>query len=329
MIFITFATMSTKTRLAVIAIGAMAVLSACHEGLAMSEPLPAEPDYSDSTQWYVTNRQAPADVFYIISTETGDYQLPGGQVCHYADTYVDSLRAPLYGEMLGVDTLISGRLNYYAPYYRQCSLQSFQSDSLAATRLPLALGDVRRAFRYYLDHQNGGRPFVLAGFSQGAHILLELLREMDDDTYSRLIAAYAIGIAIHDTISHLVPARGADDTGVTICYNSVRDTACTLPGWGRSDVAINPVNWRTDSTAATLVTEPSPLLPVAEQQKDTMTVRLDTASGLLLVQGFTAQDYILPLLGVDGNYHTREIWLYRDQLRQNIARRAARWLATH
>jgi hypothetical protein len=60
-----------------------------------------------------------------------------------------------------------------------------------------------------------------------------------------------------------------------------------------------------------------------------MTVRLDTASGLLLVQGFTAQDYILPLLGVDGNYHTREIWLNRDQLRENIARRAARWLATH
>lgn len=60
-----------------------------------------------------------------------------------------------------------------------------------------------------------------------------------------------------------------------------------------------------------------------------MTVRLDTASGLLLVQGFTAQDYILPLLGVDGNYHTREIWLYRDQLRENIARRVARWLATH
>ncbi|MBR6188917.1 MAG: hypothetical protein IKQ59_08180, partial [Prevotella sp.] len=95
--------------LAVIAICATALLSACHEGLALSEPLPAEPDYSDSTQWYVTNRQAPADVFYIISTETGDYQLPGGQVCHYADTYVDSLRAPLYGEMLGVDTLISGR----------------------------------------------------------------------------------------------------------------------------------------------------------------------------------------------------------------------------
>ena len=69
---------------------------------------PAEPDYRDSTQWYITDRGAAADVFYIISTETGDYTLPDGEVCHYADTYNDSLRAPLYGEMLGVDTLVSG-----------------------------------------------------------------------------------------------------------------------------------------------------------------------------------------------------------------------------
>ena len=87
--------------------------------------VPSAPDYQDSTQWYITNRQAAADVFYIISTETGDYPLPNGEICHYADTYSDSLRAPLYGEMLGVDTLVSGRLNFFSPYYRQCSLQTF------------------------------------------------------------------------------------------------------------------------------------------------------------------------------------------------------------
>ena len=58
-----------------------------------------------------------------------------------------------------------------------------------------------------------------------------------------------------------------------------------------------------------------------------MTVHLDTASGLLIVKGFTAQDYILPLLGVEGNYHTREIWLYRDHLRANIALRTANFLS--
>jgi len=285
--------------------------------------VPKEPDYQDTTQWYITDRKAAADVFYIISTETGDYVLPNGETCHYADTYRDSLRAPLYAEMLGVDTLISGRLNFFSPYYRQCSLQSFESDSLKAERMPLPLDDVRRAFQHYLKHLNGHRPFILAGFSQGAHIMLELMKEMDEETYQRMIAAYAIGITIRESHPHIVAAKRADDTGVTICYNSVRDTTCTMPGWEKSRVAINPVNWRTDSVPATLITEPSPLLPVAEQKKDTMSIRLDMATGLLIVEGFTAQDYVLPLIGREGNYHTREIWLYRDQLRENIALRAA------
>ena len=324
-------------------------LVACFSGSKKNtEVVPLAPDYRDSTQWYITNRRAAADVFYIISTETGDYPLPNGEICHYADTYNDSLRAPLYGEMLGVDTLVSGRLNFFSPYYRQCSLQTFQSDSLKSVRMPLALDDVRRAFKYYLEHMNGrsserhpsslgngrivtdedkvngGRPFILAGFSQGAHIMQELLKEMDDDTYKRMIAAYAIGITITETGSHIVPAKGADDTGVTICYNSVRDTGCTMPGWTKSSISINPVNWRTDSTRATLITEPSPLLPVSGQKKDTMTVHLDEASGLLIVDDYTAKDYMLPLLGVEGNYHTREIWLYRDQLRENMTLRASR-----
>ena len=139
-----------------------------------------------------------------------------------------------------------------------------------------------------------------------------------------LVARYAIGIMITDDDPHIVAAKRADDTGVTICYNSVRDTACAIPGWTNSSIAINPVNWRTDSTPATLITEPSPLLPVSEQKKDTMTVHLDTASRLLVVDGYSAQDYMLLLLGVEGNYHTREIWLYRDQLRENMALRASR-----
>lgn len=313
------------------------LLSACQSGTtnkmaADDGPLPAAPDYQDTSQWYITDRQAAADVFYIISTETGDYCTADGQVCHYADTYRDSLRAPLYGEMLGVDTLVSGRLNYFSPYYRQCSLQCFDNDSLAAIRITVPLDDVRRAFQYYLRHLNKGRPFILAGFSQGAHLMLELLKELDDSDYQRMIAAYAIGIVVSREEcevkdgKRIVAARGADDTGVTICYNSVRDTNCAMDGWQQGSIAINPVNWRTDSTAAILITEPTPWLPVAEQKKDTMTVRLDTATGLLIVEGYTATDYMLPLYGKEGNYHTREVWLYRDQLKENMALRASRFL---
>jgi hypothetical protein len=287
--------------------------------------VPAEPNYDKPSQWYVTDRHGQADIFYIISTETGDYLRTDGSTCHYADTYADSLRAPLLGEMKGVDTLLSGRLNFYAPYYRQCSLQSFGSDSVARERLPLAVDDVRRAFAHYLKNNNQGRPFILAGFSQGAVIALQLMSEMNDETYARMVAAYIIGTNISqemlDNNSRIRPAQGADDTGVTICYNSVRDASCAL--WPRSAVAINPVNWRTDSQEATLVTEPTPLQPVAAQQKDTLTVHLDTASNLLFVSGYSATDYVLPLIGKEGNYHSREIWLYRHQLRENIQQRVS------
>lgn len=294
----------------------------------LGEALPQEPDYADTTQWYIADREGVADLFYIISTETGDYTLDG-VTYHHADTYKDSLRAPLYGEMLGVDTLLSGRLNYYSPYYRQCSLQSFQEKERVRERMNVALSDVKKAFAYYLTNLNHGRPFILAGFSQGAVIMLELMKEMNPETCQRMVAAYAIGTSIDqktvDKYKIIKAAQGADDTGVTICYNSVRDAKASL--WGKSVIAINPVNWKTDETPAVLITEPSPLLPVGEQKKDTMTVHLDTASSLVFVEGYTATDYVMPLIGKEGNYHSREIWLYRDQLRENMALRTQRYLA--
>lgn len=291
--------------------------------------LPQAPGYADTTQWYADVRNGVADVFYIVSTEIGDYTLPDGTVGHVADTYADSLRAPLYGEMLGVDTLLCGKevpLNFYAPYYRQCSLQAVMDKAADSLWTKVALADVERAFDYFLKNINKGRPFVLAGFSQGAKGVKALLRQMDEQTYRRMVAAYIIGYHVTEAdlaeCERIKPAKGATDTGVTICYNSVKTPDCAIPSIsGGNVVAINPVNWHTDNEPATLITEPSPLLPVAAQQKDTLTVRLDTQSHLLLVDGYTATDYVLPLFGKEGNYHTREIWLYRDCLRQNIADR--------
>ena len=307
------------------------MLAACGATPArsVSDALPNEPDYSDSTQWYMNDRGGQADLFYIISTETGDYTRSEGALCHYADTYNDSVRGPLRGEMTGVDHLLSGNLNYYSPYYRQCSLQSYASDSLTQARMPLPTGDVRRAFNYYLEHLNQGRPFILAGYSQGAIILLELLKEIDDSAINRMIAAYVIGATVSDDDArhpHIMAARRADDTGVTICYNSVRDAGCALPHFEYSAMAINPVNWRTDDTPATLTTEPSPHIPADRQQKDRLTVRLDPTTRLLFVDGYTGTDYVLPLIGKEGCYHSREVWLYREQLRLNMALRADSFL---
>ena len=206
----------------------------------LSEVLPAVPDYSDTTQWYTVDRQAAVDLFYVVSTETGDYTVDG-------------------------------------------HLQTFTSDSLTALRIPLAMDDVRRAFAYYLSRLNNGRPFILAGFSQGGTAVVELLKMMDSATRSRLVAAYVIGWHVTDSdLAHtpnIIPARDSADFGVTVCYNSVRDNSCAIPLISQGNrMAVNPVNWRTDATPAIL---PSPLSP------DTLTVTLDTSTLLLQVQGYS------------------------------------------
>ena len=275
-------------------------------------PLPEKPDYADSSQWYIVDRKADVDLFYIISTECADYKSKG-RVMHYADTRNDLLRSKMASEMEGVEQLLAGNLNYYSPYYRQCTLESFVSDSVMNARIPSALGDVREAFAYYLEHYNNGRPFILAGFSQGAMAVVDLLEQMDDNIRNRLVAAYVIGYKV-DVSLPFPPARDSADLGVVICYNSVRDNTAAIPLLSEGNrMAINPVNWRTDAT---------PALLIDPRYGDTLTVTLDTASLLLHVGNYLRNDYMLPLIGCEGNYHCLEISLYRNCLRRNIALRA-------
>lgn len=283
-----------------------AALAACSP---KGETIPEVPDYADSSQWYIADRGAAVDVFYVVSTECSDY----GNY-HYADTRNDSIRTLLYGEMVGVDQLLAGELNYYSPYYRQVTMETYIADSLIDARMPLAYGDVRKAFDYYLEHYNQGRPFILAGFSQGAMAVVDLLNKMDDSTYSRLVAAYVIGYRVTDTNAHIRPAQDSADLGVTICYNSVRDNSCAVPQLSDGNLmAINPVSWSTGAAPATLV-DP--------RYGDTLTVTLDTTSLLLHIDGYMRNDYMLPLIGCEGNYHCLEISLFSDVLRRNIALRA-------
>ena len=55
-------------------------------------------------------------------------------------------------------------------------------------------------------------------------------------------------------------------------------------------------------------------------------MRLDPTTRLLFVDGYTGTDYVLPLIGKEGCYHSREVWLYREQLRLNMALRADSFL---
>ena len=300
-----------------------AVLPTAHEGLVLRDvgPLPEAPDYNDSTQWFIVDREGDADLFYIISTETGDHMM-GEDTCHFADTRDTYLRGRMAHEMHAVDSFYSGRLNYYSPYYRQLSMQSWATEEMALSRLPLALSDCRRSWDYYIGHLNQGRPFILAGFSQGAHAMTDIIRHMPDSVASRMVAAYAIGYKItrEDTMAckHLRPAQGSTDTGVTICFNSVKTVECEIPVVSVGNLfCINPVNWRTDTVS-------TPFVLYGRKKNDTLSVSLDPVSRLLLVKGYK-DDKPMPIIGVPGNYHHLELKFYHPYIRQNMADRVAAW----
>lgn len=286
----------------------------------ISDIIPPEPDYSDPQMWYVSDRLAGVDVFYITSTETDDYTHNNCPM-HYADVTFDSVRTLIESEMSGVDHLLAGDLNYYSPYYRQCTFETFVDSALIAERTPLAMADVKRAFDHWNKNLSGGRPFILAGFSQGGLAVVELLKTMDSATCSRLVAAYVIGwkLSSDELVAStcLQPAADSADLHVAVCYNSVRTPADSLQLLACGNrVAINPVNWTTASDTA--------LLPIPSG--DTLQVHLDPESRLLIVEGYNGTGHELPLIGTPGNYHCLEILFYANSLKRNMTLRSQKML---
>src|SRR5215472_15269015 len=98
----------------------------------------------------------------------------------------------------------------------------------------LQYDDVRDAFRYYLEHDNQGRGFVLVGHSQGSFILAELIRQEIDGKpiQSRMVSAILPGYTLSvprgkdvgGAFQHVPLCRAEAQTGCVIAYCSFRST---------------------------------------------------------------------------------------------------------
>lgn len=221
---------------------------------------PAPTDYSDPARWLALPAEPtkPVDIFYLSPTT---FKMPDrSESCISAidDAGMIERAKRFYTETA---TAFEPSGNVYAPYYRQadagyCLALSPAEHERVMMGLPVA--DSTAAFAYYIEHYNQGRPFILAGYSQGSNVMLYLLSGYLKDhpeVYRRMIAAYAIGYAVTtDYLAanpHLKFATGPADTGVIISYNTEAPVIgganpVTLPG----SLAINPITWTTDETPA-------------------------------------------------------------------------------
>lgn len=144
----------------------------------------------------------------------------------------------------------------FAPRYRQAHLRAYYiTDTASAIEaFDKAYGDVMKAFQYYLDHYNGGRPIIIAAHSQGSTHAIRLLKEFFDGTTlaNRLVVAYIPGMNIPKNAFNFLKA--CTDSLQTGCFCGWRtyqkgyepDMAARY----QESFVTNPLTWTTNETYA-------------------------------------------------------------------------------
>ncbi len=326
-------------------------------GGAAARAVVSDIDYSNSKNWLALPSSADkaVDVFYVYPT--GYVAGPNGPVIGTID---DANMVAGAQEALGDQaTAFAATGNIYAPYYRQAdasyalSLPTIDAVYTVVGGIPGA--DVTAAFDYYIRNYNRGRPFILAGHSQGSVAVALLLKNYMRDNppvYARMIAAYAIGWSFtqdfFDQNPHVKFALGPDDTGVVISYNTqgpkfAGKNPVVFPG----AMAINPITWtRTQSPAAagqnlgSLLLKPGgevvlPAKPSVMNFADAevtpinpATSQIDPSSTTSVVLCRTVDPAAFQTNSVftAGVYHIYDYALYYNNIAANAANRVQRFL---
>jgi hypothetical protein len=186
----------------------------------------------------------PIDCFYVYPTVSGQQTPLANLTVDPAETAVAKAQASRFSQACRV----------YAPMYPQITLYGLlHPGDLTAANLAEAYSGVRSAWNDYLAHYNHGRGFVLIGHSQGAAMLITLIRTaIDDDPAVRrhLVSAIILGgnvtVPVGKTVGgsfrHVPACRSATETGCVIAYSSFdtmppTDTLFGKPGRGVSAMA--------------------------------------------------------------------------------------------
>jgi hypothetical protein len=232
----------------------------------------------------------------------------------------------------------------FIPLYRQSSLKHafeiFEKDGnidAALTGIPYT--DITAALDYYFEHYNNGRPFVIAGHSQGAAILRLVLKgyfKEHPDYYKRMVAAYAIGYSITkedlETNPHFKFATGETDTGVIISWHAEgpKNVEANLPLpnliIGKNGVAINPLNWKRDETYAAVSMN---LGSIVMDETGATTIRdidadaqLCLARGTVITNAKATPNEMADIAGPQC-YHQDDYSIFYNNIKDNVAKRIA------
>ncbi len=218
------------------------------------------PNYANSSNWLAVPAKTTnkVDVFYLSDTT---YQKAASSP-NIGPIDDPKMKAGAKEAFSKTATVFETVADIYAPYNRQVDAM-YKSTLPIDQQLELEAGiptsDAVSAFDYYIKHLNNGRPYILAGHSQGSNLLANILSghmKKNPKLYKRMVAAYVIGYSITSDYLEQNPqlkfAEGPSDTGVIVSYNTeapvlVGTNPVTMPG----GIAINPITWTRSEEPAT------------------------------------------------------------------------------
>lgn len=294
-------------------------------------------DYSDKANWayFAEGADKPADLFLICPTvdmgKDGSYNMSMDN---------EKVKQNFLGALNMERGIYDQAAIMYAPYYRQITFPVYSmSEKEMQPYLDTAYKDVAAAFEYYFEHQNNGRPLILAGFSQGSQLLIRLLEDyFDDSKYSdRLVAAYCIGWRITEeqlaAHPHLKMAQGENDAGVIVCFNTEAEgieDSLMVPK-GTKTLGINPLNWKTDSTPADRSLNKGACFTnysseITKEVPNLTGAYLDKERGTLKAVDITPADYSNSLFP-DGVYHLFDYQFFFRDLQDNVTVRTEAFIS--
>ncbi|MBQ9605620.1 MAG: DUF3089 domain-containing protein [Lachnospiraceae bacterium] len=231
-------------------------------------------DYSDRSNWMYaeTDGGDMVDLFFVYPTVFGGEEYPD-----IDDNAI--IRAVARANYAKTASCFESSCNIYAPYYRQTNMNvasSLTGKEYEEYQMQEQRTDVYAALDYYFANYNKGKPFILAGHSQGAcmvKIILGEYMQAHPELLDRMVAAYPIGFSIDRAYlaehPYLKFANGSDDTGVIVSWNTEGPgnyTAGNTLLVEEGAISINPITWTRDETAAS----PSQSLGSREQVKGTL-----------------------------------------------------------
>lgn len=334
--------MSRRTRIILISSTVALILIILSNIPYDKQSVPPTPDYSDVTNWYMPdsmNIGHDVDVFYVTPTCTSDAISIVGDTYHNMDVNDTNQRKACNNATVLGRRVFADSCNFYSPYYRQISMESWMlGDEVINERFTTAYDDVERAFDYYINNLNQGRPFILAGHSQGAKCVIELLKnKINDTTVKLLVAAYPIGFPVKEVdvkaSKYLKHAKDSVDVGTFISFCSVSDKEAMSPVLSGASHCINPFTWSTKGCIESKEVE-MPFFDehgnLVSKQYHKLDVCVDTVDNVLIVNGLNPNEYFVPDLKglfLTGNYHVIEYNIYFHQLRKNVLDRIKAYYA--